>query len=110
MDVLAAAASIGVTLDPDAHGTVEERSVLTVLAELAAGRPDCADLFAEAGTRVQLSRSAGVEHIQAGSVFAPAGRSVEVQLRYRSEMAEMFMDLAIDLAGREHERAGAGAR
>jgi len=109
MDVLTTAASIGVTADADALGTVEERSVLAALTELAASHPGNDDLFAEAAARVQLSRSAGVESIQAGSVFAPGRSGLQIQLRYRSEMAAMFVDLAIDLAVREQRPAGAAS-
>ncbi len=110
MDVLATAAAIGLTADAggDGLGTIEEDVVLAALSDLAAAHPEAADLFAEAAARVQLARSAGVERLDAGSVFAARRGSREIQLRYRSEMREIFTDLAIDLALRR-PRVGAGA-
>jgi hypothetical protein len=100
MDVLAAAASIGCTTvsGTDALGTIEEQVVLDTIAALADAHPGNDDVFAEAAARVQLARSAGVEHIEPDSVFAVRRSSLEIQLRYRSEMMEVFTDLAIDLA------------
>jgi|GEM_PF-1411729 hypothetical protein len=106
LDVLAAARAIG--LDPapagESFGTIEEEVVLETLQALADAHPGAADLFAEAAARVQLARSAGVERIEPGSVFAVGRDVLVVQLRYRSEMAEVFSDLAIDLAlaGADH--------
>lgn len=100
MDVLAAAATIGLTSGPgsDALGTIEEQVVLETISALAEEHPGNDDIFAEAAARVLLARSAGVEHIDPGSVFAVRRSSLEIQLRYRSEMLDVFTDLAIDLA------------
>lgn len=110
MDVLATAAAIGLTADAggDGLGTIEQDVVLDALARLAAAHPGNDDLFAEAAARVQLARSAGVERLDAGSVFAARRGTCEIQLRYRSEMREIFTDLAIDLALRGAE-VGVGA-
>jgi CRP-like cAMP-binding protein len=98
--VLAVANAIGLTAGPggDAFGTVEEEVVLEALTELATAHPGNDDLFAEAAARVQLARSAGVERIEPNSVFAYGRDRLDIQLRYRSEMLEVFQDLAIDLA------------
>jgi hypothetical protein len=100
MNVLAAAAAIGIGTgaDNEAFGTIEEEVVLEALAVLAREHPGNDDLFAEAAARVQLSRSAGVERIERDSVFALNRNTLDIQLRYRSEMLEVFTDLAIDLA------------
>jgi hypothetical protein len=107
MDVMATARAIGlVAADGDAvFGTIERDDVLAVLNELSGAHPGNDDLFAEAALRVDLARSAGTELLDADSVFARTRASREVQLRYRSEMAEVFSDLAIDLGLR---RAPAG--
>lgn len=99
-DVLTVANAIGLTAGPggDAFGTVEEDVVLEALNELEAAHPGNEDLFAEAAARVQLARSAGVERIEANSVFAHGRGRRDIQLRYRSEMLDVFTDLAIDLA------------
>ena len=49
---------------------------------------------------MQLARSAGTERIEPGSVFAGRRNTLDVQLRYRAEMLEVFTDLAIDLGMR----------
>ena len=100
MDVLAAAATLGLVPQDgiDALGTIEEEAVLAVLSELAVAHPGSEDLFAEAAARVLLARSAGVERIEPDSIFAVRRPTLEIQLRYRSEMYELFTDLAIDVA------------
>lgn len=110
MDVLAAAATLGlVPLDGnDALGTIEEEAVLAAISELAVTHPGNDDLFAEAAARVLLARSAGVEHIEADSIFAARRPTLDIQLRYRSEMYEMFTDLAIDVALRASAEATTG--
>ena len=107
MDVLAAAASIGLSsgAGEDLFGTIEEEAVLSTLWALAEEHPGNGDLFAEAVARVQLARSAGVRHLPRESVFAIGRSELDVQLRYRAEMLEMFIDLAIDLAGRALDEA-----
>ena len=74
--------------------------MLTTLAALAEAHPGNDELFAEASARVQLARSAGTERIEPGSVFAGRRTTLDVQLRYRAEMLEVFTDLAIDLGMR----------
>jgi hypothetical protein len=102
MDVLATARELGLFADgvADLVGGIEEQVVLAALADLAAQREQDQDLFAEAALRVQLARSAGVERVAADSIFARNGTDRLEQFRYRSEMCEMFTDLAIDLGVR----------
>ena len=102
MDVMDMARSIGL-VDRDgrtATGTIEEGAVLAAIAELAAGAPAHEDLFADAAMQVQLARSAGVVQPDPLSVLHRS-RIEAVQLHYRSEMAALFVDLAIDVGMRE---------
>lgn len=100
MQLLTTTKTLGLTPDEDGElsGTIEERLVLAALEELGAAHPDHADLFILASDRVRSSRSAGLEVLDADSVFGRFRDSNEIQLRYRGEMAEVFTDLAIDLA------------
>ena len=103
MNVMDMARSIGL-VDHDgstATGTIEEAAVLTAISELAAAAPDHEDLFADAAMQVQLARSAGVVQTDEMSVLHRSRRGEPVQLRYRSEMAALFVDLAIDVGMRE---------
>lgn len=96
MDVMEAARRIG--LEPtsaEITGTIDEARVLNALAELAEQDPALDDLVADATARVRHARSAGFEQVPASSFAAADG--AEVQLRYRSEMADVFTDLAIDV-------------
>ena len=106
MNVIAAARSIGLTRDDrgEISGTIAEDVVLASLADLAAAHPGNDDLFADAAMRVQLARSAGVVPADATSVFGRSRQGESVQLRYRSEMADVFTDLAIDVGLRDAER------
>ena len=61
------------------------------------------DLFADAAMRVQLARSAGVALPDETSALHRSSDGVSVQLRYRSEMADVFIDLAIDVGLRDAE-------
>jgi hypothetical protein len=89
-------------VDDQPTGTVDEVDVLSGLAALAGADPDNEDLFSDAAARVRASRSAGVETIDASS-RGMFGRDVgRIQLRYRSEMADIFTDLAIDVGLRHH--------
>jgi hypothetical protein len=99
MDVLDTARELGLFAEDeaDAVGGIAEQVVLDALSSLAAGHENEADLFAEAALRVQLARSAGVEQVAADSVFARRGAARTEQFRYRSEMRDVFTDLAIDL-------------
>ena len=100
MHVLTTAKMLGLEADErgELSGTVEEGVVLAALEELSAAHPDHADLFILAADRVRSSRSAGLEVLEKNSVFGRYRESNEIQLRYRGETAEIFTDLAIDLA------------
>lgn len=100
MHVLTTAKTIGLSADGSGElsGTIEEGVVLAALEELSAAHPDHADLFIVAADRVRSARSAGKEVLEANSVFGRYRDSNEIQLRYRGEIAEVFTDLAIDLA------------
>ena len=106
MSVMAVARSIGLVSDGrgEASGTIDEDVVLSSISSLAAAHPGNDDLFADAAGRVQLARSAGVVQPDATSVFhrSPTGKCV--QLRYRTEMADVFTDLAIDIGLRDAAR------
>lgn len=106
MDVMATARSIGLVADErgEMFGTMDEAIVVAALAELAAARPEHADLIADSSMRVALARSAGSEVLDAKSVNNPLPTAVTVQLRYRSEMADVFVDLAIEIGLREARR------
>lgn len=100
MHVLTTAKTLGLEADDRGgiSGTVEESIVLAALEELSSVHPDHADLFILASDRVRSSRSAGLEVLEANSVFGRYRDSNEIQLRYRGEMKEVFDDLLIDLA------------
>lgn len=100
MQLLTTTKTLGLTPDDSGElsGTIEERLVLAAIEELTAAHPDHADLFILASDRVRSSRSAGLEVLDADSVFGRFRDSNEIQLRYRGEMADVFTDLAIDLA------------
>lgn len=100
MHVLTTAKTIGLQADESGElsGTVEEGVVLAALEELSAALPDHGDLFILAADRVRSARSAGLEVLDDNSVFGRYRDSNQIQLRYRGEMADVFTDLAIDLA------------
>jgi hypothetical protein len=98
MDV---ARALGLT-DAQVTGTIDEADVLGALAELAERDPQNEDLFDDAATRVLLARDAGVEALDDSSRAMWAREAATVQLRYRSEMADIFTDLAIDVGLRHH--------
>lgn len=102
MQLLTTTKTLGLTPDDrgELSGTIEERLVLAAIEELGAAHPDHADLFILASDRVRSSRSAGLEVLDADSVFGRFRDSNEIQLRYRGEIADIFTDLAIDLAMR----------
>jgi hypothetical protein len=106
VNVLTAARSIGLTRDDrgEVSGTIDESVVLAVISELAAADPANADLFADAAARVRVARSAGVVQPAESSVFSQSRHGASGQLRYRSEMAEVLTDLAIDVGLRDVER------
>lgn len=102
MNVLTTAKTLGLTADENGElsGTIEESLLLAALEEFSAALPEQEDLFILASDRVRNSRSAGLEVLDADSVFGRFRDSNEIQLRYRGEMAEIFTDLTIDLAMR----------
>jgi hypothetical protein len=106
MNVMASARAIGLITDDhrEPSGTIDEAIVLAAIARLATASPGNDDLFADAAMRVQLARSAGRVHIDATSVLHPSRDGAAVQLRYRSEMADVFTDLAIDVGLRDTGR------
>jgi hypothetical protein len=106
VNVSAAARSIGLVGDDgrEVYGTIDEDVVLTSISTLAAAHPGNDDLFADAAMRVQLARSAGVVQTDPTSVLHRSRTGGTVQLRYRSEVADVFTDLAIDVALRDAER------
>lgn len=98
VSVIDAARAIGLDpTDPELAGTIEEDKVLAMLDELADADAENEDLFREGATRARLARSAGVEEVSAESWFGRTGEERATQLRYRSEMADIFLDLAIDV-------------
>jgi hypothetical protein len=99
MDVMGTARAIGLVGEDgsSAFGTIDRDDVLAALTELSVAHPGNDDLFVEAAMRVELARSAGVETLDADSVFARGRATREIHLRYRSEMGEVFADLTIDL-------------
>jgi hypothetical protein len=105
MNVMAAARSIGLVADErrPVSGTIDETVVLDAISDLATAIPGNDDLFADAAMRVQLARSAGVVHPDPTSVLHRSRGGTPVQLRYRAEMADVFLDLAIDVGLRDAE-------
>jgi hypothetical protein len=106
VNVSAAARTIGLVSEDgsEVYGTIDEEVVLTSISSLAAAHPGNDDLFADAAMRVQLARSAGVVQPDPTSVLYRSRTGGTVQLRYRSEMADVFTDLAIDVGLRDVER------
>ncbi len=101
VNVMDVARALGL-VDDQPSGTVDEADVLSGLAELASAEPDNQDLYRDAAARVRRARSAGVETIDASSRGMSRRDVASIQLRYRSEMAEIFTDLAIDVGLRHH--------
>ena len=105
MDVMEVARAIGlVGPNGEAAGTIDQSTVLSALTELTQDDPAHADLFDAVAARVRRARSAGVEEHQASSFQVRPGADATIQLRYRSEMAELFTDLAIDVGLRRHHQ------
>ena len=104
MNVMATARSIGLVGDngEDVFGNIEQDVVLDALNELALFHPSATELFDQACENVRRSRSAGVERPERSSISARQRSVDEIQLRYRNEMAAIFLDLAIDL-GLRHD-------
>ena len=106
MKVSAAARSIGLVGDDgrEIYGTIDEEVVLASISSLAAAHPGNDDVFADAAMRVRLARSAGVVQPDPTSVLSRSRTGTSMQLRYRSEMADVFTDLAIDVGLLDAER------
>ena len=108
MNVMDVARSLGVVDSNGAvAGTIDQQKVLGALLELTENDPTNIDLFGAVAERVQLARSAGLEVHDVGSAFGRPSDTADAdatttQLRYRSEMAELFTDLAIDVGLRHH--------
>jgi hypothetical protein len=103
VNVMAAARSIGLTRDGHGavSGTIAEDVVLALISELTATDPGNDDLFADAAMQVRLARSAGMVRPDPVSVLGRSRTGASGQLRYRSEMADIFANLAIDIGLRE---------
>lgn len=103
MNIMDVARAIGLVVsNGEVAGTIDQQKVLGALAELTEDDPAHADLCAAAADRVRSARSAGVETHEANSFHMGPGVEVTTQLRYRSEMADVFTDLAIDVGLRRH--------
>jgi hypothetical protein len=110
MKVIEAARAIGIAVtDGDVSGTIDEAKVLTTLADLANDDPANVDLFQDVAARVALARSAGAEGPLTDGARVHPGDETPTQLRYRSEMADLFLDLAIDVGLRQDSELVAAA-
>lgn len=99
MDVMMTARKIGLIGEDGSNvfGTIEREAVLAVLSDLARAHPADVDLIEAAADRVRQARSAGVERLEQTSFLGRTNPTGEIHLTYRSDMADVFMDLAIDL-------------
>src|SRR6056297_1929988 len=105
MQIMDVAHALGlVPSNGEVAGTVDQQRVLGALAELAEDDPAHADLYAAAAEHVRSTRSAGMETHEANSVHLRHGADATTQLRYRSEMADLFTDLAIDVGLRRQQQ------
>lgn len=106
MDVMMTARQIGLIGEDGGNvfGTIEQDAVLAVLSDWALEDIADADLFADAVGKVHSARSAGVERLEKTSFLGRTNESGEIQLNYRSDIADIFLDLAIDL-GLRHSTA-----
>ncbi|MGB0114943.1 MAG: hypothetical protein WBP59_17115 [Ilumatobacteraceae bacterium] len=103
MNVVDTARAIGLNaVNGEVAGTIDQEKVLSALEELRAADPANGDLFEAAAERVRLTRSAGVEVHDVGRSATLKREQGPTQLRYRSEMADLFTDLAIDVGIRHH--------
>jgi hypothetical protein len=110
MNVMDVARVIGLVVPNGAvvTGTIDQAKVLGALADLAQGDPANVDLYDAVATTVQHARSAGAEVLPDSSRMV-ARDAATTQLRYRSEMADLFTDLAIDVGLRHHRKLVAAA-
>jgi hypothetical protein len=98
MNIMDVARSLGLVVsNGTAAGTVDQQKVLEALGELTKIDPTHADLYTAAADDVRSARSAGMETHEANSFHMGTGAEATTQLRYRSEMADLFTDLAIDV-------------
>ena len=98
MNIMDVARSLGLVVsNGTVAGTVDQQKVLGALVELAENDPAHADLYAEAAEHVRSARSAGMETHEGNSFQRRSGAQATTQLRYRSEMADLLIDLAIDV-------------
>ena len=106
VSVIAVARSIGLVSDArgEVSGTIDQNVVLAAISGLATAHPGNDDLFADAARRVQCARSAGVVQPDPTGLLHRSPTGATVQLRYRSEMADVFTDLAINIGLREAKR------
>jgi hypothetical protein len=110
MNIMDAARAIGLVVsNGEVAGTIDQQKVLGALAELTEVDPAHADLYAAAAEHVRSTRSAGVETHEANSFLMRPGAEATIQLRYRSEMADLFTDLAIDVGLRRQQEPVAAA-
>lgn len=106
MNIMDVARSLGLVVsDGTVAGTIDQQKVLGALVELTEDDPADADLYAAAAEHVRSARSAGMETHEANSFHMRPGAEATTQLRYRSEMADLFTDLAIDVGLRLHNHA-----
>ncbi len=106
MNIMDVARSLGLVVsNGTGAGTIDEQKALGALVELAENDPANADLYADAAEHVRSARSAGMETHEENSVHMHRGAEATTQLRYRSEMADLFTDLAIDVGLRLHNEA-----
>ncbi len=106
MNIMDVARSLGLVVsNGTVAGTIDQQRVLGALADLTENDPAQADLYAAAAEQVRSARSAGMETHEASSFHVRPGAEATTQLRYRSEMADLFTDLAIDVGLRLHNQA-----
>jgi hypothetical protein len=104
MNIMDVARSLGLAVsNGTVAGTIDQSRVLGALGELTENDPTHADLYTAAADAVRVARSAGMETHEANSVQLRPGAESTTQLRYRSEMADLFTDLAIDVGLRRHD-------
>jgi len=108
MDVMTTARKIGLigADGSDVFGTIERDAVLAALRDISVFYDSDGDLFDAAAARVRASRSAGIERLGSTDFLGRNNATGEIQLSYRAEMANIFLDLAIDL-GLRHSRTPA---
>ncbi len=105
MNIMDVAQSLGlVASNATVTGTIDQQKLLGALVELTEDDPAHADLYAAAAAHVRGARSAGMEIHDANSFHLRPGAEPTTQLRYRSEMADLFTDLAIDVGLRRHDQ------